>query len=192
MIEVTSPSGLAPRALCAMAVTDARAPVWGGSSAPKPEAHALDEGAVLDLRTLRWRAMSRAHAPSPRWMPTAVAWTGSRLLVWGGAVPDATLPARNRLLGDGGSYDPATDRWAKVGAPPEGIVLPRANIGPLTRILVAPDGRVLFLPERLTTTAVLDPESARWSTIAVGRWPAAAPVAPSSSATGSSSGAAWR
>ena len=220
MIEVTAPSGLAPRALYAMAVADTRALVWGGLSAPKPEAHALDDGAVLDLRTRKWRAMSRARAPSPRWLPTAVAWTGTRLVVWGGLVPDATLPAHNRLLGDGASYDPAadhwtpmstadapsartgatvawtgrqlvvvggagaigdpaqlpdggiydptSDRWTKVGAPPEGIVLPRANIGPLTRILVAADGRVLFLPERLTAIAVLDPDSARWSTIAVG------------------------
>ena len=213
---------LAPRTLYALAVAGRRALVWGGWSAPRPAARALGDGAVLDLGTKRWKPMSAAHAPSPRFLPTAVVWTGSRLLVWGGrfAPPDATRPTQTVLLADGASYDPvadrwtamstadaptartdaivawtgrklvvyggaaaigdpvqlrdgavydpAADRWTRLGAPPGDVALPRANVGPMARILVTSDDRVLFLPEGLSTIAVLDAERARWSTLPVG------------------------
>src|SRR5215831_12731159 len=43
---------------------------------------------------------------------TAV-WTGSRMLVFGGANGDGTA-----VLGDGASYDPVADAWTSI--PPEG------------------------------------------------------------------------
>jgi hypothetical protein len=55
-------------------------------------------------------ARSDVHAPSPRFGHVAV-WTGSSLLVWGGA--DET----QRRYGDGGQYDPWEDRWTPIEGP---------------------------------------------------------------------------
>jgi hypothetical protein len=44
----------------------------------------------------------------------AVAWTGSKLLVWGGQ------GASNTYFADGAIYDPATNTWTSMPAPPTG------------------------------------------------------------------------
>jgi hypothetical protein len=119
----------------------------------------LGDGALYDPATDRWTPMSAANAPSARTDAT-VAWTGRKLVVWGGAPQMGGPP-----LSDGGIYDPKTDRWTHLDAPPDGLVLPKRNIGPLVRILVAPDGRVVFLPEQLGGIAVLDADTARWSSV---------------------------
>jgi hypothetical protein len=213
-VAVTAPAPLAPREHYAVALVGRRLIVWGGWTR---EMQALGDGAVLDLARKSWKKMSAAGAPSPRLEPTAVAWTGSRLLVWGGRVATPTTLASPRLLGDGarydpaadrwtpmssvdapsprvdatvawtgrrlvvlggaaevggqplrdgGAYDPATDRWTRLPAPPGDLALPKSNVGPLTRILVAPDGRVVFLPENLGAVAVLDADRASWSLVA--------------------------
>jgi hypothetical protein len=215
-VTVAAEPPLAPRSHYAVALADRRLVVWGGWA---PTLGVLGDGAVLDLARKSWRKMSVRGAPSPRLEPTAVAWTGSRLLVWGGRVA-TQAPGSVRLLGDGAEYDPATDRWtpmstenapsprfeptvawtgrrlvvvggaAQVGgppslreggiydpktdrwtrleAPPGDIELPRGNVGPLTRILVAPDGRVVFLPNGLGKIAILDADRARWSILDAG------------------------
>src|SRR5262245_33419053 len=57
-----------------------------------------------------WRRL----APMPGARPSAaVLWTGSRLIVWGGASANGT-----RTLPSGFSYDPATDRWARIARAP--------------------------------------------------------------------------
>lgn len=103
--------------------------------------------------------MSSANAPSPRTEAT-IAWTGRKLVVVGGSTQLGGPPLR-----DGAIYDPAADRWTALEPPPHDIVLPRGNVGPLTHILVAPDGRVVFLPENLGEVAILDAERARWTTV---------------------------
>src|SRR5206468_953607 len=62
-----------------------------------------------------WKKMSATGAPSPRLEPTAVAWTGSRLLVWGGRYAE---PAKSpvRTLADGAQYDPVADRWTPMSS----------------------------------------------------------------------------
>ena len=205
---------LSPRSHYAAALAGGRLLVWGGWL---HTTGALGDGAVLDVARKSWRKMSAAGAPAARLEPAAVAWTGSRLLIWGGRQA-TTTPGSVRLLGDGalydpatdrwtpmspanapsprtdatvawtgrklvvvggaaaiggpplrdgGIYDPATDRWTRLDAPPWDLALPRANVGPLTRILVAPDDRVVFLPDTLGDVAVLDADHARWSTIDV-------------------------
>lgn len=205
-IKAAAPIG--PRSHYAVALAGRRLLVWGGWNYP---VGVLGDGAVLDLARKAWKKMSAAGAPSPRLEPTAVVWTGARLLVWGGRTPGSLRP-----LGDGASYDPAADRWRPMSSvnapsprteatiawtgrklvvvggstqpggpplhdgaiydpvadrwtplapPPHDIALPRANVGPLARILVATDGRVVFLPDNLGEIAVLDAERARWSTV---------------------------
>jgi hypothetical protein len=211
---------LAPRAHYAVALAGRRFLVWGGwAQTPGKTGPAsmgvVGDGAVLDLGRKAWKKMAAAGAPSPRLDPTAVAWTGSRLVVWGGRAStgapggfrtmgdgaqydpaadrwtpmssvnapsprtEATVAWTGRKLvvmggapdvsgqplHDGGVYDPAADRWTPLPPPPGGVTLPRANVGPLTRIFVLPDGRVLFLPEQLGKIVLLDADRASWSTI---------------------------
>ncbi len=212
-VSVAAKAGLAPRAHYAVALAKGRLLVWGGWTQGQGM---LGDGAVLDVARRSWKKMSAAGAPSPRLAPTAVAWTGSRLLIWGGRTA-TTAPSSARALGDGalydpvadrwtpmssddapgprtgatvvwtgrrlvvlggatdvggprlsggGVYDPAANRWTRLEAPPADVVLPAGNVGPLTRIIVAPDGRVVFLPDTIATVAVLDADGASWSTVA--------------------------
>ena len=70
----------------------------------------LNTGGAYDPVTDTWRTISTVGAPVARWAHTAV-WTGSEMLVWGGAGPSGDL-------GDGGAYDPLLDEW--IGMPSAG------------------------------------------------------------------------
>ena len=150
-----------PRLEPVVAWTGSRLVVWGGRfmSSPGSAVAVLADGAQYDPAADKWTPMSPVNAPSPRVEPV-VAWTGRKLIVVGGSAQLGGPPLR-----DGGIYDPATDRWTPVEPLPGDVVLPKANVGPLTRILIAPDGRVVFLPEKLTEIVILDPASARWTTL---------------------------
>jgi hypothetical protein len=196
----------------AVALTERKLLVWGGWAYT---VGMLGDGAVVDLGRRSWKKMSAVGAPSPRLEPTAVAWTGSRLLVWGGRAA-TQAPGSVRVLGDGAQYDPSADRWTpmafedappprteatvawtgrrlvivggarEIGSgsvrdgaiydpatnhwtrlepPPGNIELPRGNVGPLTRIMIASGGRVVFVPEALGKIAVLDADHARWAVL---------------------------
>jgi hypothetical protein len=211
-LAVKADARLTPRAHYAVALANRKLFVWGGWA---PKAGVLGDGAVLDLARKSWRPMASAGAPSPRLEPAAVAWTGARLLIWGGRTAGAA-PGSFQTFGDGALYDPVADRWtpmAPAGAPaprtgatvvwtgrrlvvfggaaqpggpsrsdggiydpaanrwtalapsPGGVALPVANVGPLTRIIVAPDGRVVFIPDNAGVIALLDADRARWSSI---------------------------
>jgi hypothetical protein len=211
-LEVKADPPLTPRSHYAVALADRRLLVWGGWTYPLG---VQGDGAVLDLARRSWKKMTATGAPSPRLEPTAVAWTGSRLVVWGGRAA-TTSPGSLRVLGDGalydpaadrwtpiasadapsprteatvawtgrklvvlggaaqpggpplrdgGVYDPATNRWTRLAPPPGDVVLPKGNVGPLTRIMIAPDGRVVFLPDGLGAIAILDADRAHWATV---------------------------
>lgn len=71
--------------------------------------NAIDEG--------QWVPMSSLGAPSPRFGAQAV-WTGAQVLVWGGANFANRTSCPNLLCGDGGIYDPTTDRWRPIPSSP--------------------------------------------------------------------------
>ncbi|HVY45301.1 MAG TPA: hypothetical protein VHB21_05450 [Minicystis sp.] len=101
------------RALGAAVSTGDRVIVWGGETCDGPLGSGCltSSGAVWDRATDTWTATSAVGAPSPRVNPAAV-WTGSEMIVWGGANAHA--------LADGAIYDPASDTWrpmSAVGAP---------------------------------------------------------------------------
>jgi N-acetylneuraminic acid mutarotase len=77
--------------------------VWGGRPGLNGEV-ALQTGGIYDPVIDDWRPMSTIDAPSARFLHSAI-WTGSRMIVWGGAGVNATLPAA------GGIYDVAMDSW---------------------------------------------------------------------------------
>ncbi|MEN9576532.1 MAG: hypothetical protein RL514_4387 [Verrucomicrobiota bacterium] len=61
-----------------------------------------------------WSNMTATGAPSARCRHSAV-WTGTEMLVWGGIVVGG--PATN----NGVRYNPTTDTWAAMAAPPTGF-----------------------------------------------------------------------
>jgi len=81
--------------------------VWGGQGATG----ALGDGASLALTSgvpSAWSAITTTGAPSAR-SGHAAAWTGSKLIVWGGM-------QGGTHLNDGGIYDPANDTWAAMAS----------------------------------------------------------------------------
>ncbi|MBI2948775.1 MAG: hypothetical protein HYY23_14140 [Verrucomicrobia bacterium] len=75
-----------------------------------------NDGFRYDPRTDRWKPITTAGAPAPRYANTAV-WTGRELIVWGGRRPTGRL---EESYNTGARYDPVADKWTPVnlaGAP---------------------------------------------------------------------------
>jgi hypothetical protein len=159
--KISSVNAPSPRLDPTVAWTGKRLVVWGGRFAawPPTSARTLADGAQYDPATDRWTPMAAENAPSARTEET-VAWTGRKLVVVGGVPEIGGKPLR-----DGGIYDPAADRWTHLDPPPGDVVLPKGNVGPLTYVIVASDGRVVFLPQQLGQIVILDAETARWTTL---------------------------
>ena len=94
--------------------------VWGGRS--EIDSVVYDDGFRYDPANDAWTPIAREGAPAARWAHSVV-WTGSEMIVWGGA------PGQHPL-GTGGRYDAAADRWTptsmiaapspRAGTPPSG------------------------------------------------------------------------
>jgi len=86
--------------------------VWGGGSYPNPSLSSavVSDGAAYDPQADAWRPIH----PAPEGLLGAVAaWTGSEMLVWGGA-------SGSGVTNHGYRYNVATDAWTvitNVGAP---------------------------------------------------------------------------
>lgn len=125
--------------------------VWGGTGARG----VLSTGARLELDPagvpVSWTPMNPVGAPSAR-EGACAAWTGTRLLVWGG---EADGP-----LSDGAAYDPETDRWTPI----PNLGAPSAR----TAAVAAWTGSELVVFGGLGTSGVLadggayDPSQGRW------------------------------
>ena len=92
--------------------TGAEMIVWGGTDNPLIR-KGRNTGGIFHPATDHWTATSVGDGvPSARYLHTAV-WTGTRLVVWGGA--EGNEGAR---LNTGGRFDPATGLWSatSVGA----------------------------------------------------------------------------
>jgi N-acetylneuraminic acid mutarotase len=114
----TSQSGAPSRRMNHTAVwTGKEMIVWGGHDGTWTSR--LSTGAAYDPATDTWRRVSDVGAPRGR-VGHVAAWTGSRMIVWGGYDGDVWLD-------DGGLYHPETDTWtplALANAP-----MPRAKAG---------------------------------------------------------------
>jgi N-acetylneuraminic acid mutarotase len=80
--------------------------IWGGGNSG-----IMNTGGRYDPLSDTWQPTSRIGAPAERAAHTAF-WTGDRMIVWGGLLNSWS----DIDLGDGGSYDPATDSWGPLSS----------------------------------------------------------------------------
>jgi N-acetylneuraminic acid mutarotase len=82
--------------------------VWGGIGEGTPSLGVLNTGGRYNPAANNWTAVDTTGAPAPRSRHAAV-WTGSEMIVWGGADGSNTL-------NDGGRYDPAGNNWTAMSS----------------------------------------------------------------------------
>lgn len=83
--------------------------VWGGLKGPgNVGGNYLNTGGKYDPKTDTWTTITMTNAPSKRY-DSSKAWTGTELLVWGGAGPNSFV-----RLGTGARYNPTTDTWTAM------------------------------------------------------------------------------
>ena len=127
-------SPLSPRSEAVSAWTGREVLIWGGQkqSSLSGFGDEFSDGALYDPAKNTWKPM--ADWPLAQRYGARAVWTGSRLVVWGGA--SAAAGEDPPPLADGAAYDPAENRWAKMSAAPLG-----GRIAPLAG---ARGGSVLF------------------------------------------------
>jgi len=108
MSSVNQPS---PRTSHTAVWTGTEMIVWGGASCVACANAELGTGARYNPVTDTWTPVSTVNAPEARFSHTAI-WTGTRMIVWGGATEGGT--ATLTALNSGGAYDPATDTWTPL------------------------------------------------------------------------------
>lgn len=133
--------------------TGSKMVVWGGvTSVSGSTITTTNTGGVYDPATDTWTAMSTTGAPSARWY-FLMAWTGSKVLVWGGNA-DSSNPAPGGAL-----YDPATNTWSAMptaGAP---------SMTPFSRAAVVGNSLVVFGGDQGITGGVYDFASNSWKSM---------------------------
>lgn len=75
----------------------------------------IGPGYIYNVDSNTWTAMSTTNDPSPRYDAFSV-WTGTEMIVWGGAGLDANN--NNIFLSDGARYNPTTDTWTSMASNP--------------------------------------------------------------------------
>jgi hypothetical protein len=119
-----------------------------GESESESESESEGEG--------NWRALPVEGAPSPR-ASYAVVWTGSEMVVWGGADDKA-------VLGDGARYNPDQDAWTPItsSGAPEPRVTSGVWSGAEMIIWSGSDG------DALSTGGRYDPLADAWTPTSIG------------------------
>ncbi|MDQ2826516.1 MAG: hypothetical protein M3Y04_06120, partial [Actinomycetota bacterium] len=153
-------SELAPSKLCgrydaAVTWTGRDMLVWGGVSCagaecPSDRAPRLGDGAAYNVADNAWRSLPVSPL-TPR-APTAVAWTGREMLVWGGS-------DRDGLKADGAAYDPTRRSWRRLAG---------TSLAPRTGAASVWTGREMIVwgGSDLADGAAYDPATDRWRPMA--------------------------
>jgi len=89
--------------------------VWGGAWRAGNASILLEDGAAYDPAGDRWRQI--ANSPLAPRSQAFIAWTGSRVLIWGGQQKGSVTGAGDEFS-DGALYDPAKDTWKPMAAWP--------------------------------------------------------------------------
>jgi hypothetical protein len=122
--------------------------LWGGNERFGDPPH-FNEGYIFDARTLSWREIAPSPLAGRSW--AAGQWTGTEVVIWGGADGHA---ADDGVMRDGAAYDPTTDTWRSIAqAPISTPILDSAWTG--TEMLVFGEG----------ASAAYDPVADAWRTI---------------------------
>jgi hypothetical protein len=100
---------LSPRFNTATVWTGSVMFIWGGRDSAS---NALSDGALYDPATDSWRKT----APSPLASGLTAFWTGKEVEVWGGG--PGLVPNSNPAITAGAAYNPKTDAWRQLAAPP--------------------------------------------------------------------------
>jgi N-acetylneuraminic acid mutarotase len=159
-------SPLAPRSDAVIAWSGKEVVIWGGQKQGSLDGFGdeFDDGALYDPVKDTWKPMA-AWPLAPRFGARAV-WTGTRLVVWGGASAEAGEDPPP--LADGAAYDPGSNRWTKLapallsgriaplGAARAGAALLSWGLGPVEGDKRTP----------AADSALYDPAHNRWSPIA--------------------------
>ncbi|MDI6788519.1 MAG: hypothetical protein QME51_09125, partial [Planctomycetota bacterium] len=135
--------------------TGTRMIIWGGVDS---SGNRVNTGGVYDPATDSWTTMTTTGAPTSRRGHSAAAvWTGTRMIVWGGAI------GFDNYTNTGGVYDPATNSWTMMtttGAPSGRHVHSAVWTG--TRIIIW--GGEVVGGNRTNTGGVYDPVANSWGT----------------------------
>jgi N-acetylneuraminic acid mutarotase len=117
---------------------------------------------MFDPANATWRAITNAAAPEPREGHVA-AWTGERVIVWGGYSDQQPLNGSS-MTASGGVYDPRTNAWramSTTNVPPARAHAASAWSG--DRLLVLGG----FADENVTAGGLYDPASDSWHVVVV-------------------------
>lgn len=112
------PGGSDPRSDHTAVWTGSEMIVWGGrTSADVGQCihDVRDDGWVYDPDPGTWAALP--SGPPGRYRHTAV-WTGSDMIVWGGATPALLSPDPVSAIGDGARFRPAANAWLPMSTSP--------------------------------------------------------------------------
>ncbi|MEZ4398861.1 MAG: hypothetical protein R3B06_02490 [Kofleriaceae bacterium] len=169
-VRPLSPLGApAPREDHTVVWTGTEMIVWGGwNGDDRARNYALDAAAYDPVRD-RWRPVTRAGAPAPREDHAAI-WTGTEMIVWGGAV----RPAPRRLAAPASETGPGPARLgeaAREAATDDGDRAAGGQRGAAT----PPDGRgaAPIGPQQVATGGRYDPVNDRWAAITARAAPSA-------------------
>jgi N-acetylneuraminic acid mutarotase len=109
-------SPLGPRSEAFIAWTGTQVLVWGGQKQGSLSGFGdeFSDGALYDPSKDSWKPMA-VWPLAERYGARAV-WTGTRLVVWGGA--SSAAGEDPPPLADGAAYDPSNNQWTKMAAGP--------------------------------------------------------------------------
>ena len=156
-------SPLAPRSEAVAAWTGREVLIWGGQKQGSLSGFGdeFSDGALYDPANDTWKYM--AEWPLAERYGTRAVWTGTHLVVWGGA--SAAAGEDPPALADGAAYDPSSNRWTKMAdSPLGGRIAPLGGARGGSALLAwgpaeVRDGRRVPASD----SALYDPARNRWS-----------------------------
>jgi len=123
------------------------------------------DGAIYDPQRDAWTPMAATGAPKPRF-DHLLAWTGDRVLVFGGgeqgSMDPVLLTGPKQWLADGGLYDPAAEAWTPIPAVP---VANSASMLEVYQQLWTGD-RLVLVENDQASGWLFDPRAAAWAPLA--------------------------
>ena len=158
-IVAVNPAPIEARSQAAGTWTGSGFVVFGGRPLDWETEPSFVDGAIFDPATGTWTTIPPAPVePGPR---ASAAWTGSRLAVWVSS-PDSSSDGESG--GQVAIYDPTTETWDQLPAPPASLSDAKLFAGEdrLTLIGGPNMGSQVAIEGRLVAT-VYEPESATWT-----------------------------